>query len=310
MSLWKKTMDYLGLGPDDAYDEYDDVDEYDDRPQRAQRAPESRAPRATPDEADVRPAPRPSFPSRDFDASQRRSPQQTEEPTVNVRGGSRRRCVCEQRTSKRSIVGVVGESRRAVHGATSTLRPSAGTSRQVQRGLAGDHEPRGHRTRGLAAADRLRQWDLLRPRRLDGEGRHRRVPTQASARACPPGRLRLRLNLWSSTREQVARLACRVRRLRFALASHPARALGHLGPELRLASKSLVSPAELAASASLRRLTQLVRSDTSGRRFDWRASRSSRLPSSPPPLRFGVSPRSCRRTRRAASTRLVLGGVR
>ncbi len=35
MSLWKKTMDYLGLGPDDAYDEYDDVDEYDDRPQRA-----------------------------------------------------------------------------------------------------------------------------------------------------------------------------------------------------------------------------------------------------------------------------------
>ena len=24
MSLWKKTMDYLGLGPDDAYDDYDD----------------------------------------------------------------------------------------------------------------------------------------------------------------------------------------------------------------------------------------------------------------------------------------------
>ena len=27
MSLWKKTMDYLGLGPDDAYDDYDDYDE-------------------------------------------------------------------------------------------------------------------------------------------------------------------------------------------------------------------------------------------------------------------------------------------
>ena len=24
MSFWKKSMDYLGLGPDDAYDDYDD----------------------------------------------------------------------------------------------------------------------------------------------------------------------------------------------------------------------------------------------------------------------------------------------
>ena len=27
MSFWKKTMDYLGLGPDDAYDDYDEQDE-------------------------------------------------------------------------------------------------------------------------------------------------------------------------------------------------------------------------------------------------------------------------------------------
>ena len=27
MSLWKRTMDYLGLGPDDAYDDYDGYDE-------------------------------------------------------------------------------------------------------------------------------------------------------------------------------------------------------------------------------------------------------------------------------------------
>ena len=26
MSMWKKAMDYLGLGPDDAYDDYDDRD--------------------------------------------------------------------------------------------------------------------------------------------------------------------------------------------------------------------------------------------------------------------------------------------
>lgn len=89
MSLWRKTMDYLGLGPDDAYDEYDDVDEYDDRPQRAPRAPEARAPRAVPDEQEVRPAPRPSFPSRDFDASHRRPPQPMEEPAINVRGSQR-----------------------------------------------------------------------------------------------------------------------------------------------------------------------------------------------------------------------------
>jgi len=37
MSMWKKTMDYLGLGPDDAYDDYDDdvddeLDEDDEEP--------------------------------------------------------------------------------------------------------------------------------------------------------------------------------------------------------------------------------------------------------------------------------------
>ena len=28
MSMWKRTMDYLGLGPDDAYDDYDIDDDY------------------------------------------------------------------------------------------------------------------------------------------------------------------------------------------------------------------------------------------------------------------------------------------
>jgi cell division inhibitor SepF len=85
MSLWKKTMDYLGLGPDDAYDEYDDFDDYDDR---SHRANDSRGPRPLPEDPDApRPAPRPSFPSRDFDASRRSQP--NDEPTVNVRGGQR-----------------------------------------------------------------------------------------------------------------------------------------------------------------------------------------------------------------------------
>lgn len=39
MSFWKRTMDYLGLGPDDAYDDYDVDDEYEPAP-RSRRQPE------------------------------------------------------------------------------------------------------------------------------------------------------------------------------------------------------------------------------------------------------------------------------
>jgi cell division inhibitor SepF len=69
MSLWKKTMDYLGLGPDDAYDDYyDDVDA--DVAPRSGRAPRDTDPRRSwDDESAVRPATRPSFPSKDFDPS-------------------------------------------------------------------------------------------------------------------------------------------------------------------------------------------------------------------------------------------------
>jgi cell division inhibitor SepF len=73
MSLWKKTMDYLGLGPDDAYDDYDDYDEPAPRQGRGQREPD---PRGGSWDAGGDPEPtvrtvsaRPSFPSRDFDAS-------------------------------------------------------------------------------------------------------------------------------------------------------------------------------------------------------------------------------------------------
>ena len=74
MSLWKRSMDYLGLGPDDAYDDYDGYDE----PEPAQR--QTRAPRESDSrsqggwEPEGEPTVRtmsgkPSFPSRDFDAS-------------------------------------------------------------------------------------------------------------------------------------------------------------------------------------------------------------------------------------------------
>ena len=86
MSLWKKTMDYLGLGPDDAYDDYDD-DYGQEPPARQQRAPREPEPQPgrngrggwepEPEPTVRTVAPRPSFPSRDFDASaaSRRPPQ-------------------------------------------------------------------------------------------------------------------------------------------------------------------------------------------------------------------------------------------
>ncbi len=74
MSLWKRTMDYLGLGPDDAYDDYDVNDEADPDPrqQRAPREPDHRNQRGRepdPDPAVRTVTARPSFPSRDFETS-------------------------------------------------------------------------------------------------------------------------------------------------------------------------------------------------------------------------------------------------
>jgi len=79
-------MDYLGLGPDDAYDDYEDQNEPEpaaasrrgsrDTPGRGRGASSSRDWPAEPDEAVARPAPaRPSFPSRDFESPVRRTGQ-------------------------------------------------------------------------------------------------------------------------------------------------------------------------------------------------------------------------------------------
>jgi cell division inhibitor SepF len=74
MSLWKRSMDYLGLGPDDAYDDYDGYDDPEPAPgqSRAPREPEpnSQAGWEPEGEPTVRTVTgKPSFPSRDFDAS-------------------------------------------------------------------------------------------------------------------------------------------------------------------------------------------------------------------------------------------------
>jgi cell division inhibitor SepF len=72
-------MDYLGLGPDDAYDDYEGYDESepDPRTQRAPRDPDPRGQRARepdPDPTVRTVSARPSYPSRDFDASSARRP--------------------------------------------------------------------------------------------------------------------------------------------------------------------------------------------------------------------------------------------
>jgi cell division inhibitor SepF len=87
MSFWKKTMDYLGLGPDDAYEDYDDQVEPEPparssrssgEPARGGRSSGNRAWPTESDETVIRAVPaRPSFPSRDFESPARRAAQAT-----------------------------------------------------------------------------------------------------------------------------------------------------------------------------------------------------------------------------------------
>ncbi|MCU1397039.1 MAG: putative cell division protein [Acidimicrobiales bacterium] len=84
MSIMKRAMDFLGLGPDDAYDDYDMPPEP-ERPMRASRAPREPEPARSgrssshqePEEEMVRAAPaRPSFPLTNAESNMPRRPQQ------------------------------------------------------------------------------------------------------------------------------------------------------------------------------------------------------------------------------------------
>lgn len=79
MAIWKRAMDYLGLGPDDSYDDYDVAPEPEPRPARGRQARDVdhdvRVGRGGEFEREgpVRAVPtRPSFPSRDGDTVSRR----------------------------------------------------------------------------------------------------------------------------------------------------------------------------------------------------------------------------------------------
>lgn len=108
MSFWKRSMEFLGLGPDDAYDDYDVDEEYEPAPrQRRQHEPDARSPRGheTGGEGVVRTLPsRPTFPSRDFDPSQARRTAERDESGVQPRpqrnGGVRQSSSHEPATVK------------------------------------------------------------------------------------------------------------------------------------------------------------------------------------------------------------------
>ena len=79
MSFWKRSMEYLGLGPDDAYDDYDDGPEPEPPSRHRHRDDHSRSSArawpAEPESGSVRAVPaRPSFPSRDFESGRRSTP--------------------------------------------------------------------------------------------------------------------------------------------------------------------------------------------------------------------------------------------
>ena len=86
MTLWKRTMDSLGLGPDEAYydDEFDE--EYEPRQRRGDVASRS-GPVIDDDyeQSDNTGSGRPVFPSRDFDASPSRRQASSDDSGVIVR---------------------------------------------------------------------------------------------------------------------------------------------------------------------------------------------------------------------------------
>lgn len=93
MSIWKRAMDYLGLGPDDAYDDYDMAPEPEPRPSRSRQPrydePAPRGGRGGNDydvDATVRTVPaRPSFPSRDVEPVGRRPMPASDDSSVHPR---------------------------------------------------------------------------------------------------------------------------------------------------------------------------------------------------------------------------------
>jgi cell division inhibitor SepF len=94
MSFWKRTMDYLGLGPDDAYNDYDEPVEPEPQARGSRSGGNDKSGRsrggqtwpADPDDPAVRAVPaRPSYPSRDFESPARRAAQPSDDSGAHAR---------------------------------------------------------------------------------------------------------------------------------------------------------------------------------------------------------------------------------
>lgn len=126
MSLFKRAMDYLGLGADDAYDDYDMPDEVDRAPRAARGAPggdPGRAPRGPSqqageyyDDLGVRPvSSRQTLPTRDADpVPARRAPMSLDDSSVQPRPTNPRPAAPRQGSTVRPLTAAAE---------TTTVRP-------------------------------------------------------------------------------------------------------------------------------------------------------------------------------------------
>jgi cell division inhibitor SepF len=103
-------MEYLGLGPDDAYDDYDDGPEPEPPGRQRHRDDHSRANSksswpAEPDSGAVRAVPaRPSFPSRDFESGRRSAAPSSDESGMPSRPRSSSRSAAPPPTAEPATV--------------------------------------------------------------------------------------------------------------------------------------------------------------------------------------------------------------
>ena len=180
MTVWKKAMSYLGLGPDDAYDDYDLPPEP-ERPPRERvaflRLPVRRG-------NGVRPMPRQPRSDADYDRSRGAG----DESGLSVRPRSQGSAVRPVNSGAPKAPHTVRPLRfdqaQEVADTFKHGQPVIMNVQEVDRDL-------------LATADRFRQRPLLRPQRQARQGRHRRLPPHAGQRvgrgSPADGRARLRV---------------------------------------------------------------------------------------------------------------------
>ena len=188
MSFWKRSMEYLGLGPDDAYDDYDDGPEPEPSGRQRHRDDHSRSSLAC--RGRRSPSPGPSEPCRRgpaFRHATSRAAADLPPPVIDESG-------VPSRPSAVVAFGCATSHGGAGDGPAAPLRPGSGACRPVQGGQLGHPQSRIRRPRRHPPPRRLRQRRVLCTRRHDGEGGDRRLPAQACPDSHPSLRRLRKLN--------------------------------------------------------------------------------------------------------------------